>query len=171
MNDNFSKCFDMLLQHEGGFVNDERDNGGMTNLGVTKSVLEMVRGREVTEQEMRDLTPDDVMPVYKQLYWDKVKADHLPSGVDWCVFDWAVNSGPSRAAKALQRAVNASVDGAIGPKTLAAVAERDPKEIIEAMAEERELFYRALKDFDHFGKGWLRRNKETRMSALGMAVA
>ena len=118
---NFGRCLDMLLKHEGGFVNHPKDPGGMTNLGVTRATYEQFLGRAVTEDEMRALTPEDVAPVYKKDYWDKVKGDDLPSGVDWCVFDWAVNSGPARAAKALQLVVGATVDGAIGPKTLAQV--------------------------------------------------
>ena len=169
MKDNFDLCLKMLLKHEGGFVDHPKDPGGMTNLGVTKAVYEDVLGREVTEQEMRALTEEDVRPVYKKLYWDRCWGDELPSGVDWAVFDWAVNSGPSRAAKALQRAVNAKPDGAIGPKTLDAVEAVDPRDIIEQLAEERELFYRALSTFDTFGKGWLRRNDETRETALELA--
>lgn len=169
MKDNFELCLKMLLKHEGGFVDHPKDPGGMTNLGVTKAVYEDVLGREVTEKEMRALTEEDVKPVYKKLYWDRCWGDELPSGVDWAVFDWAVNSGPSRAAKALQRAVNAKPDGAIGPKTLDAVEAVDPRDIIEQLAEERELFYRALSTFDTFGKGWLRRNDETRDTALELA--
>lgn len=169
MKDNFELCLKMLLKHEGGFVDHPKDPGGMTNLGVTKAVYEDVMGREVTEQEMRALTEEDVKPVYKKLYWDRCWGDELPSGVDWAVFDWAVNSGPARAAKALQRAVNAKPDGAIGPKTLDAVEAVDPRDIIEQLAEERELFYRALSTFDTFGKGWLRRNDETKETALELA--
>ena len=171
MKDNFDTSLEMLLKHEGGFVDHPKDPGGMTNLGVTKAVYEKVMGREVTEQEMRDLTAEDVGPIYKALYWDKCSCDTLPPGVDWAVFDWAVNSGPSRASKALQRAVGASPDGAIGPKTLAQVQNTQPHEIIEMMTQEREIFYRALSTFDTFGKGWLRRNNETREAALEMAVA
>ena len=103
-----------------------------------------------------------------QGYWDRVKADELPSGVDFCTFDWAVNSGSGRAAKALQRAVQATPDGAVGPMTLAAVKDADAEEIIKAIAKEREEFYRSLRTFETFGKGWLRRNEETRDFALEM---
>jgi lysozyme family protein len=81
--------------------------------------------------------------------------------VDFCTFDWAVNSGPGRAAKALQKSVMVVQDGAIGPRTLAAVEEKDPMQVIEDITAEREQFYKALKTFDTFGKGWLRRNDET----------
>lgn len=168
MEKNFDKCLEMLLKHEGGFVNHPKDPGGMTNLGVTKRVYERWLGRQVTEAEMRALTPEDVAPIYKKNYWDKVKADDLPSGVDWAAFDWAVNSGAARPAKAIQKAVGAAVDGAIGPNTLAAIKEADPKKIIEAVYGTRQAFYERLKTFETFGKGWTRRNKETLETALEM---
>jgi lysozyme family protein len=167
--DNFDKCLEMLLKHEGGFVNHPRDPGGMTNLGVTKKVYEKWMGREATEQEMRDLTPEMVAPIYKGNYWDKVRGDDLPSGVDWCAFDWAVNSGSGRPAKAIQSVVGAVQDGAIGPKTIAAVEAHSAAEIIESVFAIRQRFYESLKTFDAFGKGWTRRNQETRDTALAMA--
>ena len=170
MKENFGHCLRMLLKHEGGFVNHPKDPGGMTNLGVTKAVYDKWIGRESTEQEMRDLTPDDVAPIYKKNYWDKVRGDDLPSGVDWCAFDWAVNSGSGRPAKAIQRAVGAKQDGAIGPITLQAVADLDPDRIIESVYHTRQKFYEGLKTFETFGKGWTRRNKETLETALEMAT-
>jgi len=169
MKENFDKCLAMLLEHEGGYVNSKHDRGGMTNLGVTKRVYDEWIGRESTEQEMRDLTPDDVAPIYKKNYWDRVKGDHLPSGVDWCAFDWAVNSGSGRPAKAIQRAVGATQDGAIGNQTLGLVAEKDPKFIIDYVYTVRQAFYESLDDYKHFGRGWSRRNTETLHQAMKMA--
>jgi lysozyme family protein len=168
MKENFNKCLTMLLHHEGGFVNHPKDPGGMTNLGVTKAVYDKWVGREATEQEMRDLTPEDVAPIYKKNYWDRVKGDDLPSGVDWACFDWAVNSGSGRPAKALQRCVGATPDGAIGPMTLRAVADNEPKRLVEGVYTQRQKFYEDLKTFETFGRGWTRRNKETLDSALEM---
>ena len=168
MKENFNKCLTMLLHHEGGFVNHPKDPGGMTNLGVTKAVYDKWIGREATEQEMRDLTPEDVAPIYKKNYWDRVKGDDLPSGVDWACFDWAVNSGSGRPAKALQRCVGATPDGAIGPMTLRAVADNEPKRLVEGVYTQRQKFYENLKTFETFGRGWTRRNKETLDSALEM---
>ena len=169
MKKNFDECLSMLLHHEGGFVNHPKDPGGMTNLGVTKAVYDKWIGRESTEQEMRDLTPMDVAPIYKKNYWDKVRGDDLPGGVDWCAFDWAVNSGSGRPAKAIQRAVGATTDGVIGPKTLQLVAEKDPKFINDYVYTVRQAFYESLDDYKHFGRGWTRRNKETLHQALEMA--
>ena len=168
MKENFDKCLKMLLAHEGGFVNHPKDPGGITNLGVTKKVYDEWTGRESTEQEMRDLTPEDVAPIYKKNYWDRVKGDSLPSGLDWACFDWAVNSGSGRPAKAVQRAVGATADGAIGPATLGLIMEKDPKFIIEYVHDVRQDFYKSLKTFETFGRGWTRRNKETLHQALEM---
>ena len=168
MRQNFTECIERLLEHEGGFVNHPDDPGGITNHGVTKKVYEEWVEREVSEQEMRDLTHEDVAPVYKNNYWDRLRADDLPSGVDWSCFDWGVNSGTSRAAKALQRIVGVEQDGGIGPMTLQAVAEVEPTEIIEQMHHMRDKFYRDLSTFDTFGRGWIRRNDETKEQALNL---
>ena len=118
---------------------------------------------------MKALTPDDVAPIYKKNYWDRVKGDQLPSGLDWCAFDWAVNSGSGRPAKAIQRAVGATQDGAIGNQTLGLIAEKDPKFIIDYVYTVRQAFYESLDDFKHFGRGWSRRNTETLHQAMKMA--
>ena len=165
---NFDKCFDMLLTHEGGFVNHPEDPAGATNLGVTKGTMQQYLGRHVSMGEMKALTPEDVKPIYKKLYADKVRFDDLPSGLDWAVLDWAVNSGTGRAAKALQKLVGAKQDGAIGPKTLQAVMNYDPAELIDKLHDTRQKFYENLSHFKTFGKGWTRRNEETREQAKEM---
>ena len=157
MKDNFESALEAVLHHEGGFVNHPADPGGMTNLGVTKKVWEEWVGHEVDEKTMRGLTPEIVGPMYKAKYWDKVKGDELPSGVDYAVFDAAVNSGPGRAAKWLQGCVGVEQDGGIGPKTLAAVAAMNPAELVEDYAKRRLSFLMDLPHWDTFGKGWGRR--------------
>ena len=168
MKENFDKCLEMLLEHEGGYVNHPSDPGGMTNLGVTKRVYDEWIGRESTEQEMRDLTPEDVGPIYRKNYWSRLRLDDVGSGIDWALMDFCVNSGPSRPAKALQRAVGAVADGAVGPKTLQLVAEKDPEFVIDYIYTIRQAFYESLRTFDTFGRGWTRRNKETLEQALSM---
>jgi len=157
-----------LLEHEGGYVNHPSDPGGETNLGVTRAVYEQYAGRQVMDGEMEGLTHDDVYPIYRENYWNRVRGDDLPSGVDWSVFDWGVNSGTSRAAKALQRIVGVEQDGGIGPMTLQAVLEVEPAEIVEQMHHMRDGFYRSLSTFDTFGRGWIRRNDETKEQALNL---
>ena len=164
MKDNFDECLKMLLHHEGGYVNHPSDPGGETNLGVTKKVYQEWGGTK----DMKDLTVEDVAPIYKKEYWDRCKCDDLESGVDWAVFDWAVNSGTGRSAKAIQKICGAAQDGAIGPKTLALIGTQNTQYVIEEFGKIRQDFYESLKTFDTFGKGWTRRNKETTAKALEM---
>ena len=159
-----------MLAHEGGYVNHPQDPGGMTNLGVTKRVWEEWVGHEVDEKQMRALTPEAVAPLYKRKYWDAVRADDLVAGVDYVVFDVAVNSGPGRAVKFLQSAVGVTADGGFGPATLAAVkkVEEDPARLIELYCAKRLEFLQSLKTFETFGKGWSRRVAEVKEKALKM---
>ena len=168
MKSNFEECMARLLAHEGGYVWHAEDPGGETNFGVTRAVYEQYAGRQVMDGEMEGLTHDDVYPIYKENYWDRVRGDDLPSGVEWSVYDFCVNSGVSRSAKALQRIIGVEQDGGIGPMTLQAVAEVEPAEIVEQMHHMRDSFYRSLSTFDTFGRGWLRRNEETREQALNL---
>lgn len=169
MEASFFKSLDMVLHHEGGFVDHPDDPGGATNKGITHKTYADFLDRPLEDvSELKNIPKEHVQKIYKTGYWDAVRGDELPAGVDFCVFDWAVNSGPRRAAKALQKAAGATVDGAIGPMTVAAVNAADAAQIIEDVTKEREEFYRSLRTFDTFGKGWLRRNKETRDFALEM---
>lgn len=159
---NFTEALEHVLKHEGGFVDHPKDPGGMTNLGVTRAVWEDWVGRESSESEMRSLTPEMVAPLYKRKYWDRVKCDELPSGVNYAVFDAAVNSGTGRSAKWLQEAVGAVADGAIGPNTLAKVNAQDAKVLVNAVCDIRMGFLKSLKTFDTFGRGWTKRVDDVR---------
>jgi lysozyme family protein len=117
---------------------------------------------------MRALTPADVAPLYKRKYWDKIKGDELPDGVDYVVFDAAINSGPGRAAKWLQATVGVEPDGGIGPKTLQAVGGFGPKDLIEDYSKRRLAFLMDLNTWPTFGKGWGRRVKDVEETALKM---
>ena len=168
MKDNWEKSFELMLASEGGYVNHPSDPGGMTNLGVTKRVWEEWVGRESNEKEMRSLTPEMVAPLYKRKFWDACKCDELPTGVDYLVFDFAVNAGPGRSAKILQTAVGVPADGGIGPITLAAVKAQDPTELIQKFSDAKEAFYRSLNTFETFGKGWLNRVAAVKIKASSM---
>jgi lysozyme family protein len=170
MKENFDSALAAILHHEGGFVNHPKDPGGMTNLGVTKRVWEEWVGHEVDEKAMRALTPEIVGPMYKSKYWDKVRGDDLPAGVDYAVFDAAINSGPGRAAKWLQTTVGAVPDGAIGNGTLAKVAAMEPSEIVEKYQATRLAFMQSLPTWDTFGKGWGRRVAEVGSAAQQMVA-
>ena len=172
MQENYQQCLEMILHHEGGYVNHPEDPGGATNLGVTKRVYEEWVGRTVTLDKMEQLQVSDVAPIYKKNYWNRVKGDQLPSGLDLCVFDFGVNAGTGRAAKYLQKLVGASADGAIGPNTLkkvnAFVDKHGIKDVVETYQANRQKYYEKLKHFKTFGRGWTRRVTETTESALQM---
>jgi len=165
MKENYDHCLEMILHHEGGYVNHPKDPGGETNLGVTKRVWEEHGG----EKDMKDLTVEDVAPIYKKSYWDRVKGDGLPAGLDLCVFDFGVNAGTGRAAKYLQNLVGATADGAIGPATLRSVDAYVQIEglsaTIDSYQSARQGYYESLSTFETFGRGWSRRVVETTSSA------
>jgi len=168
MRENFDEALKAVLMHEGGYVNHPRDPGGRTNLGVTQKVWEAWVGKAVGEKEMRGLTPATVAPMYKKKYWDAVKADDLPTGLDYLMFDFAINAGPGRAIRTMQKAIGTNPDGVIGPKTMAALKAADQKDLIAKFSIEKELFYKALPTFATFGKGWMRRVAEAQSHAVTM---
>ncbi len=166
MKENFDDALAAVLEHEGGFVNHPKDPGGMTNLGVTKRVWETWVGKTVSEADMRALTPATVAPMYRKQYWDAVKGDELPSGLDYLMFDFAINAGVSRAIRTMQKAIGTTPDGAIGPKTMQALRDAGPDALIAKFSDEKEAFYRSLPTFATFGKGWLRRVAEVKSHAV-----
>jgi lysozyme family protein len=165
---NFSRALPIILKHEGGYVDHPKDPGGATNLGITHKTLASWRGRPVTKSDVRNLTKAEAGRIYRANYWNAVNGDSLPPGVDLVVFDFAVNSGVSRAAKALQKLVHAEQDGHIGPATLAQVAKMDPVSLVNGYSEARMGFLRGLHHWPTFKGGWTRRVSETREAALGM---
>lgn len=172
MNSNWHSSFEHVLKSEGGYVNDPNDHGGETNLGVTKKAWAEFIGRPVEDGEMKALTKEAVDPFYKKMYWDKCHCDDLPTGLDYAVFDFAVNAGTGRAAKFLQQAVGVTADGAIGPGTMAAVAKADPKQALEQFSQAKAAFYKGLvehnPDQQKFIKGWLARVDNVEATAATM---
>lgn len=158
MKDNIELSMAWMLAHEGGYVNHPKDPGGATNLGVTQRVYDMYRRRSgQATRSVRAIAPDEVAEIYKAQYWDAVRGDELPSGVDYAVFDYAVNSGPKRAIMELQRVIGAGVDGVIGMETVGKAREMDPFDLIEALCNRRMAFLRSLKHWKTFGRGWTAR--------------
>jgi lysozyme family protein len=169
MKENWENAFAAVLKHEGGYVNHPKDPGGRTNLGVTQRAWEEYVDRDVTEAEMRALTPEIVKPFYKKQYWDKIRGDDLPSGVDYAAYDLAVNSGTGRAAKYLQQIAGVPADGIIGPKSMEAILSCNPEETVDALCDMRLDFLQRLPTWDTFGKGWERRVEEVKAKASAMA--
>ena len=169
MQGNFKECLDLVLKSEGGFVNHPSDPGGMTNLGVTKRVWQEYTGHEADEKEMRSLTPEKVAPLYEQKYWRPCYGEVLPRGLDFVVFSMGVNAGPGRSVKLLQQSIGCVPDGIIGPRTRGLISDSNTATLIAKFSETRREYYRALKTFPTFGKGWLNRVDHEEAQALNMA--
>ncbi len=152
MNDNFESCLALTLKYEGGYVNNPRDPGGATNMGITIAALSAELGRSASPAEVRALTRGQAAAIYRKRYWDRIGAGALPPGVDAMLFDIAVNSGPARA---LQWGRECSQGRA--------------EERIRALDARRRGFYRGLAAFAVFGRGWMERENDLLTKALAMA--
>lgn len=171
MDRNFARALPLVLKHEGGFVDHPKDPGGATNKGVTIGTFRAYVKPGGTVQDLKNITDEQVATVYYRHYWAAVQAHNLPSGVDYAVFDFAVNSGPSRAAKYLQAVVGVEKDGKVGPKTIAAAEAMEAADIINRLCDRRVAFLKGLKKgamWKTFGKGWSRRVADVREHALKM---
>ena len=160
-----------LLAHEGGYTNHPSDPGGPTNFGITIHDYRKYVKANATAADVRTMTLAEAKAIYKSKYWDAMRCDELPAGVDYAVFDYGVNSGTGRAPKVLQRVLGVTVDGDIGSETLTVARARDAKTVIAAICDERLRFLQGLKTWPVFGKGWGRRVREVRAAALAMAGA
>ena len=168
---NFKACLDKVLVHEGGYANHPKDPGGATNFGITqRTYTSWLKSQRLTSRSVRHITMDEVAAIYKQEYWDKVKGDDLPYGLDYAVFDFAVNSGPSRSAKFLQALVGAKVDGVIGSQTLSLVKHMNTQSLVSSLCSRRLAWLRGLTTWGTFGRGWERRVNEVERDALGMVL-
>ncbi|MDJ0702740.1 MAG: glycosyl hydrolase 108 family protein [Leptolyngbyaceae cyanobacterium MO_188.B28] len=169
MEENFKGALKHVLVHEGGWADHPADPGGATMKGVTLMTYRRHFGRNKSKADLRNISDEELGQIYRAGYWDKCKCDELPSGLDYAVFDAAVNSGPGRGAKWLQYAVGAKQDGGIGAKTLARLDGLAPSEIINTMCDRRLAFLRSLRTWRTFGRGWGRRVESVRFTALEMA--
>lgn len=170
MKSNFNACLSHVLASEGGYVDHPRDPGGATNMGITFETLKEWRGTRITKTDVRNLTREEAASIYRARYWDVVRGDDLPAGLDLVAFDAAVNSGPSRGIKWLQAGLGAIVDGKMGPATMAAIGNTSPSTAINRACDMRMTFLRGLDTWSVFGKGWSSRVEDVRATALRMAL-
>lgn len=170
MKANYASALASVLVHEGGYSNHPRDPGGATMKGVTQRVYDDFRvNRRLPPRSVKHIQPAEIEEIYRKQYWNAVKGDDLPAGVDYAVFDLAVNSGTNRAIRFLQRAAGVLEDGKLGPVTLAAVKAIPPKLLVDAICDERICFLKSLSTFSTFGKGWTRRVSDVRDHGKAMA--
>jgi len=167
---NFNAALAATLVHEGLWSDHARDPGGATMKGVTLARYRAwKRDPNITKTQLRNIGDDEVKAIYRDGYWRTVAGDDLPSGLDLAMFDFAVNSGPARAVKTLQRIVGVPADGVMGQLTLSAVRKQFTANMIDELTAARLAFVRSLSTFDAFGKGWTRRIEGVRSKALAMA--
>jgi len=172
MTDRFGVCLAFTLKAEGGYVDDPDDPGSATNMGITLATLrEWSDDPDLGLAQVEDTTQRTARAIYRSLYWNPLRADALPAGVDLSVFDMGVNAGIWRSARLLQRALGFTgeeVDGCVGPETLAAAAKCNARSLVDDLAERQAAYYRGLADFQTFGTGWLNRTEARRRAALAM---
>jgi lysozyme family protein len=167
MQNNFKECLDLVLKSEGGWVNNPQDPGGETNLGVTKRVWEEYVGHPV--DSLKNLTKEDVAPLYEQKYWRPCYGEVLLRGLDFLCFSFGVNAGSGRSVKLLQQSLGLVSDGIIGPKVMQKLRESNIADVIKGFSESRREYYKSLKTFPIFGRGWLARVDREELEALSMA--
>lgn len=158
MQQNFPTSLDLVLAHEGGFSNHPKDPGGATNRGVTQRVYDAWRERKgLPKRSVRQITIGEARTIYLEQYWAPIQGDELPLGLDYALFDFAVNSGVSRAVKELQKILGVRVDGVMGTMTLGAIRKAPVEKLIEDLCYRRMAFLEGLKHWNTFKKGWTRR--------------
>ncbi|MER9336810.1 hypothetical protein NKJ06_22890 [Mesorhizobium sp. M0293] len=170
MDRNFARALALVLKSEGLWSDNPADPGGATMKGVTLANFRRYVKADATKADLRRISDDQVATVLRRFYWDTVLGAELPDGVDHAVFDFAVNSGPGRAAKYLQAAVGVVQDGRIGPATLAAVKARPAGVVIDALCDARLAFLKRLPTWATFGRGWSDRVRSVRVQALLMSA-
>ena len=149
----FDSAFHKLLGHEGGYSNHKQDRGGETMWGVTSAVARA----NGYHGAMKDLPVEKAKEIYRNAYWNPIRADELPASIRYIVFDAAVNSGVTQAIKWLQRAVGAKEDGVVGKATIAACRALDGHLVARRMLAARLDFMASLSTWPSFGRGWARR--------------
>lgn len=165
---NFERCLEVVFAREGGFSNDPRDRGGATNFGITRATLTASRGHEVSEDDVRNLTREEAREIYRSSYWNRLRCDDLPLGVDLMVFDFGVHAGPAASARVLQKAVGAEVDGSIGDATVGATNAARPRTTLDEFHRLKLERYQKMDGWKTYANGWSNRADAIRTAALDM---
>lgn len=178
MRRNAEDCLSRILKSEGGYVNNPKDPGGATNMGVTIGTLRQLGmdlngDGDIDVTDLKLLTKADAIKVFRHFYWDKVEADLLPGGIDYATADFAVNSGPARAAIHLQRVLGVEADGHVGPITIEAARKANPEDVVLELCASRLRFMRQIRHrktgellWNTFGNGWKARVDRVRAYSL-----
>jgi lysozyme family protein len=165
----YDEALRRLLAHEGGYSNHPSDPGGPTKWGITIADYRKYVNPHATEADIRTMPLASAQRIYRERYWNAMRCDELPAGVDYCLFDYAVNSGTGRAPKVLQRCLGGAVSGRFDDTTMRAARKAEPRKLINAVCDERLRFLQSLRIWPVFGAGWGRRVREVRAVALALA--
>ena len=172
MADAFDTCLAFTLRAEGGYVDNPADPGGATNMGITLATYrEWSDNPDLGAAQVQDMSVRTARAIYRSLYWNPLRADALPVGVDLIVFDMGVNAGNWRSARLLQRAIGFTgdeVDGCVGPETLGAAAKYNARTLVNDLADRQAAFLQIAHRLRYFGAGWLNRTEARRAAALAM---
>jgi len=168
MQQNFATALGYVLQSEGGWENNSADPGGATMYGVTLNEYQIYKANpHLTADDLRNITMPEVSALYRKNYWNVCACDSLPNGIDYLVFDFGVNAGCGRAVKILEQTVGDTVDGIMGPQTLALVLDADPKILAQEFTQAKEEYYKSLNN-PTFETGWLNRVAQAQINAVEM---
>ena len=173
METTFPRALAAVLRHEGGYVDDPRDPGGATNQGITLTTFRHYYGEHQMRRDLAAITQEQVTHIYRTGYWDCCRCNELPVGVDYVVFDQAVNSSPLQSITWLQKAAGVATDGQLGPVTLGVVSNAVPSILIQEMCRLRLSVLQRLRNgtlWRTYGRGWRRRVTEVQALALQLAA-
>ena len=172
MRGNFDGCLTRLLAHEGGYSNDAADAGGPTKFGITIADYRKYVKADATAADVAAMPVAEAKAIYRARYWDAMRCDDLPAGVDYVVFDYGVNSGIARSGKVLRRLLHLPDDAsAVTDAVIAAAKAANAAALAAAICDERLTFLHSLRTWPVFGRGWSRRVAEVKAAALAMAAA
>jgi lysozyme family protein len=173
--ENFARALKLVLVDEGGLDDDPHDHGGRTAYGIIQREYDGYRARHnLPPQDVWKITPAEYTEIYRDRYWSPW-CDRLPAGMDYAFFDACVNTGPAQAAKNLQQAIGVRVDGFMGDVTLARVMALSAdaagaEAALHAFCARRRAFYRALRQFPRYGRGWLARVDHVEKAAKALVT-
>ena len=168
--ENFEIALALVFDSEGGWSNHPKDRGGKTNFGITNRTWKAWAKLHGDSRPLTEITREDAAKIYREDYAHPIRFDSLPSGLDYAVLDFAINSGVGTAVAELQGCLGVSQDGIMGSQTLAAVSRSEVKDLIHCFCEARRKYVRKLDTWSTFGKGWLRRIAKVEQNAIQLAA-
>ncbi len=159
MKETFDKMIPWVFTDEGDYSNDPADPGGPTRLGIT--YIDLARYRGIPQKDawpiVKGMDEDECKKIYRKFYWEPLNCDNLPISVDYFIFDSGLHSGIGTAARWLQRAVGATPDGKIGPRTIELCEGKAPATLLGDLIARRRAYLKSLPLWRVYSRGWTNR--------------